>query len=93
MTNKKSISKEKKLVCLVGILPILMDFMEDVKDDFPMVYKRQVKKSGNDFINEVYKMGDTLYNKMDSENDEDLREFYNNVIEMGTVFRNWIAEL
>jgi hypothetical protein len=70
-----------------------MDFMEDVKDDFPMVYKRQVKKSGNDFINEVYKMGDTLYNKMDSENDEDLREFYNNVIEMGTVFRNWIAEL
>jgi hypothetical protein len=93
MTNKKSISKEKKLVCLVGILPILMDFMEDVKEDFPMIYKRQVKKSGNDFINEVYKMGDTLYKKMESEEDEELREFYNSVIEMGTVFRNWIAEL
>jgi hypothetical protein len=58
-----------------------------------MIYKRHVKKSGNDFINEVYKMGDTLYKKMESEEDEELREFYNSVIEMGTVFRNWIAEL
>jgi hypothetical protein len=38
-------------------------------------------------------MGDTLYKKMESEEDEELREFYNSVIEMGTVFRNWIAEL
>jgi len=78
---------------LVGILPIMMDFMEDVKDDFPKLYKHQVKKSGNDFVNEVYKMGNQIYERMDYENDKEVSEFYNEVINMGTIFRNWIADL
>ena len=87
------ISNEKKLAAVIGVLPVMMDFMEDIRDNYPHVYDKRIKKSGNDFINEVYKMGDTLYKKMESEEDEELREFYNSVIEMGTVFRNWIAEL
>ena len=93
MTNNKSISKEKKLACLVGILPIMMDFMEDVKDDFPRLYKKQIKKSGNDFVDEVYKLGNQIYERMDHENDKEVSDFYNEVINMGTVFRNWIADL
>jgi archaellum component FlaC len=78
---------------LVGILPIMMDFMEDVKDDFPKLYKKQIKKSGNDFVDEVYKLGNQIYEKMESENDKEVGEFYNEVINMGTIFHNWIAEL
>jgi len=78
---------------LVGILPIMMDFMEEVKDDFPKLYKKQIKKSGNDFVDEVYKLGNQIYERMDHENDKEVSEFYNEVINMGTVFRNWIAEL
>jgi hypothetical protein len=71
----------------------MMDFMEDVRDDFPNLYKRQIKKSGNDFVDEVYKLGNQIYDKMDHENDKEVAEFYNEVINMGTIFRNWIAEL
>jgi len=78
---------------LVGILPIMMDFMEDVKDDFPRLYKKQIKKSGNDFVDEVYKLGNQIYERMDHENDKEVSDFYNEVINMGTVFRNWIADL
>ena len=78
---------------MVGILPIMMDFMEDVKDDFPKLYKRQIKKSGNEFVDEVYKLGNQIYDKMDQENDNEVNDFYNEVINMGTIFHNWIAEL
>lgn len=78
---------------MVGILPIMMDFMEDVKDDFPRLYKKQIKKSGNDFVDEVYKLGNQIYERMDHENDKEVSDFYNEVINMGTVFRNWIADL
>jgi archaellum component FlaC len=71
----------------------MMDFMEDVKDDFPRLYKKQIKKSGNDFVDEVYKLGNQIYERMDHENDKEVSDFYNEVINMGTVFRNWIADL
>jgi hypothetical protein len=67
--------------------------MEDVKDDFPRLYKKQIKKSGNDFVDEVYKLGNQIYERMDHENDKEVSDFYNEVINMGTVFRNWIADL
>jgi hypothetical protein len=78
---------------LVGILPVLMDYMEDIKDDFPQLYRKQIKKAGNDFVSEVYKLGDTIYAKIDEENDQEVREFYNEVINMGRIFNNWMSEL
>jgi len=71
----------------------LVESMEDVKDDFPKLYKRQIKKSGNEFVDEVYKLGNQIYDKMDQENDQEVNDFYNEVINMGTIFHNWIAEL
>lgn len=93
MTKKKSMTKEKQLAALVAILPVMMDFMEDIKDEYPSVYKRSVKKAGNDFANEVLKMSDGLYKKMDMEDDQELREFYDQVNTLGVVFYQWLKEL
>jgi len=78
---------------LVGILPVLMDFMEDVKHDYPNLYKRGIKKSGNDFIDEVSRMTDSVYSKVASENDEDVIDFYTEVVNIGNVFNEWLADL
>lgn len=81
------------MVSLVGILPVLMDFMEDIKDVYPRVYSKKIKKSGNDFISEVLKHSDQLYKKMEMEDDEELRQFYFQIDNFGIVFRNWLKEL
>ena len=47
------ISNEKKLAAVIGVLPVMMDFMEDIRDDYPHVYDKRIKKSGNDFIEAV----------------------------------------
>ena len=67
--------------------------MEDVRDEYPHLYNRQVKKSGNDFIAEVDKMGDVLNKRINNESDEELMEFYTQVVSMGTIFREWLAGL
>jgi hypothetical protein len=92
MEKEKFISNEKKLASLVSILPVLMDFMEDVKDVYPKLYVKQIKKSGNDFITEILKQSDQLYDKMDIENDEELKEFLYQLENMGLAFRNWLKE-
>jgi hypothetical protein len=69
-----------------------MDFMEDVKVVYPKVYVRQIKKAGNDFIKEVLKNSDQLYEKMDIENDKELREFLYQLENMGLAFRNWLKD-
>jgi hypothetical protein len=66
--------------------------MEDVKDVYPKLYVKQIKKSGNDFITEILKQSDQLYDKMDIENDEELKEFLYQLENMGLAFRNWLKE-
>jgi hypothetical protein len=70
-----------------------MDFMEDIKDVYPKVYSKQIKKAGNEFITEVEKLSDNLYKKMELEDNEELREFYFQVDSFGTTFRNWLKDL
>lgn len=69
-----------------------MDFMEDVKIVYPKIYVRQIKKAGNDFIKEVLKNSDQLYQKMDIENDKELKEFLYQLENMGLAFRNWLKD-
>jgi hypothetical protein len=64
--------------------------MEDIKNVYPNVYVRQIKKAGNDFIEEVLKNSDQLYKKMDIENDEELKAFLYQLENMGLAFRNWL---
>ena len=81
------------MVSLVSILPVLMDFMEDVKEVYPNVYNKKIKKSGNDFITEVLKQSDQLYKRIELEDDEELKQFYFQVDNFGIAFRNWLKEL
>ena len=69
-----------------------MDFMEDVKIVYPKIYVRQIKKAGNNFIKEVLKNSDQLYQKMDIENDKELKEFLYQLENMGLAFRNWLKD-
>ena len=78
---------------MVGILPVMMDFMEDIKDVYPNVYRKAVKKAGNDFITEVERMSDVLYKQIDNESDKDLKDFYFEVSNFGNAFRNWLKDL
>jgi hypothetical protein len=66
--------------------------MEDIKDVYPKMYFKQIKKAGNDFITEILKQSDQLYDKMDIENDEELKEFLYQLENMGLAFRNWLKD-
>jgi hypothetical protein len=87
-----SISIEKKIACLVGILPVMMDFMEDVRDTAPILYSQRIKRSGNDFMEELEKRVFSLYNKIKDEDDKELSDFYNDVQALGLAFRQWLAD-
>lgn len=85
-----AITTEKKIACLVGILPVMMDFMEDIRDTAPKLYNKGIKKSGNDFINEVESRIFSLYAKIKDEDDRELHEFYHDVQHLGLAFRQWL---
>jgi len=87
------ISNEKKLAAVIGILPVMMDFMEDIREDYPRIYSKGVKKSGNDFIEAVEKSINHLYKKMDHEQEKDVHEFYYELVNMGNYFRQWLEDL
>ena len=67
--------------------------MDDIKEAYPKLYNKSIKKAGNDFINELLKQSDQLYAKMDIENDKELREFFYQLENMGLAFRNWLKDL
>jgi hypothetical protein len=66
--------------------------MEDIKDVYPKLYVKQIKKAGNNFSEEVLKQTDQLYKKMEIEDDDELKEFYFQLDNMGLAFRNWLKE-
>ena len=86
-------TSNQKVACLLGILPILMDFMEDVKYEHPSLYKRQIKKAGNEFIAEVEKLGDKVYKTINDNPKVDNNEFSQQVIDMGVAFREFIETI
>ena len=69
-----------------------MDFMEDVKEVYPKLYNKVIKKAGNDFVEQVLKQSDQLYKKMDIEDDDELKEFYFQLDNMGLAFRNCLKD-
>ena len=69
-----------------------MDFMEDIKEVYPRLYNKSIKKAGNDFISEVLKQSDQLYKKIDIEEDEELNAFLYQLENMGLAFRNWLKD-
>lgn len=86
-------TSNQKVACLLGILPILMDFMEDVKYEHPSLYKRQIKKAGNEFITEVEKLGDKVYKTINDNPKVNNNDFAQQVVDMGEAFKEFIETI
>ena len=87
------IESTKKVACIIGVLPILMDFMEDIKYEHPDLYRRKIKKSGNEFIEEVEKLTTDVYKLIDNNPKVDTTSFSEEVIHMCEAFKEFINEI
>ena len=87
------IENTKKVACILGVLPILMDFMEDIKYDHPDLYRRKIKKSGNEFIEEVEKLSNHVYKLIDNNPKVITHTFSQEVIDMGEIFKEFINQI
>ena len=83
------ISNERKMAALLGVLPVLMDYMEDIREDYPKVYSKGVKKAGNDFIDEVEKLSNAVFNPI-KDLDRSI-DFFDEVQNISTAFNQWLA--
>jgi hypothetical protein len=70
-----------------------MDFMEDVKYEHPSLYKRQIKKAGNEFITEVEKLGDKVYKTISDNPEVNNNDFAQQVVDMGEAFKEFIETI
>ena len=87
------IESTKKVACILGVLPILMDFMEDIKYDHPDLYRRQIKRSGNEFITEVEKLTTEIYKLIDKNPKVITHTFFQEVVNMGEIFKEFINQI
>ncbi len=87
------IESTKKVACIIGVLPILMDFMEDIKYEHPDLYRRKIKKSGNEFIQEIEKLTTDVYKLINNNPKVDTNSFSEEVIHMGEAFKQFINEI
>lgn len=83
------ISNERKMAALLGVLPVLMDYMEDIREDYPRIYSKGVKKAGNDFIDEVEKLSKAVFGPV-KDLDRSI-EFFDEVQNISTAFNQWLA--
>jgi hypothetical protein len=83
------ISNERKMAALLGVLPVLMDYMEDIREDYPRIYSKGVKKAGNDFIDEVEKLSKTVFGGV--KDIDGSIEFFDEVQNISTAFNQWLA--
>jgi hypothetical protein len=78
--------KEKKLVALSAVLPVLADFIEDLNDQY--VFKQDLKRKANILAEEIRKV-DYKVLQVYGENRE---EIYQQQVELQLLFRQWIDE-
>ena len=87
------ISETQKLACILAVLPVLMDFMEDLKYNHPSLYRKQIKRSGNQFIEEVNKLTSTVYKAVENNPETKHVEFAQTIIDMGEAFKQFIEQI
>ena len=69
-------NKEQKMIFFVTILPLLIDIAEELKDDFPNLFKQGLKKAINDFMREAEKVGHMVTTDLNKEEKEEIRQQY-----------------
>jgi hypothetical protein len=78
--------KEKKLVALSAVLPVLADFIEDLNDQF--VFKQDLKRKANILAEEIRKVDYKVLQVYG----EKREEIYEQQVELQLLFRKWIDE-
>jgi hypothetical protein len=78
--------KEKKLVALSAVLPVLADFIEDLNDQF--VFKQDLKRKANILADEIRKVDYKVLQVYGEKRDE----IYEQQVQLQLLFRQWIEE-
>ena len=78
--------KEKKMVALAAVLPVLADFIEDLNGNY--VFKQDLKRKANILADEIRKVDNRVL-QVYGENRE---EIYQQQVELQLLFRTWIDE-
>lgn len=78
--------KEKKLVALSAVLPVLADFIEDLQDQY--VFKQDLKRKANILAEEIRKVDYKVLQVYG----EKREEIYEQQVQLQLLFRQWIEE-
>jgi len=78
--------KEKKLVALSAVLPVLADFIEDLNNQF--VFKQDLKRKANILADEIRKVDYKVLQVYGEKRDE----IYEQQVQLQLLFRQWIEE-
>jgi len=78
--------KEKKLVALSAVLPVLADFIEDFNDQY--VFKQDLKRKANILAEEIRKVDYKVLQVYG----EKREEIYEQQVQLQLLFRQWIDE-
>jgi hypothetical protein len=78
--------KEKKMVALAAVLPVLADFIEDLNDQY--VFKQDLKRKANILADEIRKVDYKVLQVYGEKRDE----IYEQQVQLQLLFRQWIEE-
>jgi hypothetical protein len=62
----KQLTKEQKLICVPVLAQLLMDFTEDCMDEYPTIFRHNLKRTANTMVGESEKILAHLYGSFDS---------------------------
>lgn len=72
---------ETKLIAIVGILPVLGDFIEDLNDE--KIFTKAIKMRANHLLDEIRKSDKRLL-------DDASEEIWNQQMDIQMAFRQWL---
>jgi hypothetical protein len=78
--------KEKKMVALAAVLPVLADFIEDLNDQY--VFKQDLKRKANILAEEIRKVDYKVLQVYGEKRDE----IYEQQVQLQLLFRAWVEE-
>ena len=86
----------QKYLTLAIVLPVLGDFIEDLRDS--NIFRQDLKRRANMFLDILRTADDKFYNKSrfkeltDEEYQQKIRDMADKQHEVAMLFRNWVAE-
>ena len=74
---------ETKLLAIVGILPVIGDFIEDMNDE--KIFTKAIKMRANHLLDEIRKSDKRLLDDAD-------QEIWNQQMDIQMAFRQWLKQ-